>query len=188
MSTNNKLKGTSIGGKYVGNDDFSTTLVLPEKIVETSYLYNREVIEKFSLNAGKYIAEIASDIVEINKDIAIPDDFGLFDQSLPKKFSNMKCSESYKHDFDEASKYFPQIHKILNSDSALNGNYTLVALFSIIKKLYGFVYPKYEDGSSIHAVIIGLLTEKNIDPLYYVSLEVLVFYTVYSCGIYNEKK
>ena len=188
MDIDNKLETVNIGGKYVGGNDYSNNLLLPENIHKTSFLYDREIIETFSINAGRYISEIAVNVTQINHDFIEPDDFGLYDKSLPKKFESMKCSETYKIEFNDASVYFPAVYQIFCNDSIVGGRTTLVALFGIIKKMYYLYLDKYSDGDKIHSAIYSSLINPEISPTHALSLDVLIFYTIFSCGIFNEEK
>lgn len=180
----NKLKGTNIGGKFVGGDDHSQSIVLDKDALVS--LHNLKKIEKFGINAQKNIARVAEKILETH-DVSLTDQ-GLDFQALGKKFRNVKCTEDYINNFKGISAYFHEIDQIRANDSVGGGEITIRCIMVLITKLYNHFFPECDNGDLIHKEIFAQIISDDASAEELIATDILIFYTVNECGIFNERK
>ena len=185
----NKIDNTQIGGKYTGNDDNSTNNHYDLSNVENAkhILHDIKIIEAFSLSAKTHLAKVSAKIAEAYHIDSQREDLGFDKIELKEKLSNMKCSATYKKDFDEMSSFFHTVDELLKNDAVEGGSRTIKAIISFIKKLYLQYLDKFENGDQIHNAILTDLMKQD-DNDFYISANILIFYVVRGCGIFNEKK
>ena len=185
----NDLRKVSIEGNYTGGDDLSTNIEINTKNLEESkaLLHDISVIEAFSISAQTYLAEVSEEICSAHDLDDQKEDFGLDEVKLKSKFENMKCSETYKLDYDEMSSFFHVISELEGRDAVKGGSNTVKVIISLVKKLYLEFLATSSNGDEIHNKILAKLMIKN-NRSTYVSANIFIYYVVRGCGIFNETK
>jgi hypothetical protein len=145
-----------------------------------------KILEKFASNAAVYISEVAEKIVSQSSPEDV--DLGLDDHELKEKFRKMKCSTSYKRSFDRNAVFFTSVNEIISTDSVRGGAHTIRSLVNIIANIYSKHLDQHDNGDQIHAAVVSTLTSHGFTAEQQLAAEVLVFYTVNECGIFNEEK
>lgn len=187
MSEENKSKNESIikiDSSTVGNVtgiDNSTNYVL-----DSTSLFTVQAVTQFSTDAARHISKVA-EVLAKDLDFELPD-LGLDSKKIKEKFDNMKCSETYVNEFEQRAAYFPSIQEIIANDSVKGGADTIKAIQNQIIKLYLQILNQFNTGSEIHNIIYSKLSEKLDTDDHKRAADIFICYTVYSCGIFNEKK
>lgn len=176
----NQLKDVKIDGPYIGGDNINLTAEAVEKI------RHDETAEKFGLNARSYIASVAKKIV--SDPTFETQDFGLDFHAIKEKFSNLKCSQTYIVSFNKAAQYFNEIDKLKESDALVGGEVMIRTIEVLITKLYSHYFSSYSDGDNIHNAILGKLLTTDEPSEQAFASDVLIYYTIRECGIFNDKK
>jgi len=177
----NNLSGTHIKGSYTGGDNITYTDTAVKE------LKRQKTAEKFALNARSYISKVAQKIVE-QRDI---EDFnhGLEYTAILEKLSNMNCPETYVSKYQEASQFFNVIDEIKYSDSISGGEHTVRRIETYITKLYELFLANHQSGNQLHdAVLSEILDDEEFSEVLEYASDVLIFYTIRECGIFNDKK
>lgn len=184
--TENKIKNAKIGGKYTGGNDYSTntSVHLSEKAV--SAFNDQKNLNKFSLNAQKYISGIAEKILETHG-VTLQDQ-GLDFSRLQIKFENVKCTEDYKENYKKQSVYFHEIDQIRNNDAVQGGDITIQCIMVLIHKIYTHLFEKHDNGDMIHSAILQQIIDTEVNAVELIAADILIYYTVNECGIFNERK
>lgn len=188
----NELSDVDVGTKFVGHDDNSknTYLELNKDIYLThrNELQSIKRIESFGIYASENLSHVASKIVK-EKNLTIAENLGFDEVELLNKFINMKCSLSYKKEFDATAGFFGSIDSICRNDSIEGGGERISILITFIRKLYYEFYDKFDGGDLIHNAIVDAIlnTPKNTHEEFFAA-NALVFYSIRECAIFNEKK
>jgi len=177
----NDLDGVSIADKYVGGDDNSINIT--NKLEQC---YNPAELLKFSLNAQKYIAKVAIKILDDHD--AKLEDQGLDFEALNEKFKNVNCSESYIKRFNEAAPQFTSVDYVRENDVISGGEITIKCIMSLITNIYNHIIQSTKEGDLIHSRILDKLIKEASTTEEYLSADILIFYTINECGIFNERK
>lgn len=185
----NKLQNSTVGSVHGGDDNSRNQTVNINGVEERlSLLYDIDVMESFSERASEQISNVVEALSDAYKDEDVIEDEGFDEEELLKKFTNMKCSQRYKDDFEEASDYFHVIDDLKKKDQAIGGALTVRRIISIIGRMYDEIIDLYDTGHKIHNVLVHHITALNKSDDFFISTNIIVYYIVRSCGIFNEKK
>ena len=179
--TENNLENVNIGGDYTGGNksfNFDASAV--------SALNNSQQMEKFSMNAQKYIAEVAEKILDLH-DVKATNQ-GLNFSKLQEKFQNVQCTKDYIKNFNKASAHFHEIDQIHNGNTVEGGELTIRCIMTLITKLYSHFFPECLNGDIIHNKILSQIIDAVSEKEELIATDILIYYTVNECGIFNERK
>ena len=147
---------------------------------------DQQIIDTFSSNAAQFISDVAVKIVAAVTDEDT--DMGLDDHELKAKFRKMKCTTTYRRSFDRHALFFPVIDEIITTDSIKGGANTIRAIIGLIKNIYYKMLDRSPNGDQIHADLLGSIIQDGFKSEEIIATEVLIFYTINQCGIFNEEK
>lgn len=183
----NTLTNVSIAGKATFGDETNNIILDAAGI---KYVYDMKALEAFSALGLNFIASVANEItIQAKTGDGDSHDFGLDENELKKKFENMKCSDSYRHDFNKKASYFPTVNQILSSDGAIGGADAVIQAISIITKMYFLLVGKYDNGDLIHSMLLGEFVKNNANCANSIlATDILICFSINECGIFNEKK
>lgn len=184
--TKNKIQDTQIGGKYTGGDDHSVNTSVSVDAKALAVLNDIGKLDKFALNAQKHISQVAEKILETH-DVNLTSQ-GLDFHALQEKFSNVKCTEDYIKNFKKASAHFHEIDQIKNSDAVSGGEITIRCIMVLIHQIYSHFFNSCDNGDAIHKSIIGQIIDTDAKAEEIIATDILIFYAVNECGIFNERK
>ncbi|QSF42275.1 metallophosphoesterase family protein [Priestia megaterium] len=112
---------------------------------------------------------------------------------LPKKFFNMRCTETFTKRFDVYSKDFGAIYSILESTAYVSSDKKDLIPERIIDQ-YLDVQENYTNGDKIFKKVVDDITAEYQDLLPYSKMsthryiKILAAWSIYECDIFNEDK
>ena len=146
-----------------------------------------QILDVFANDASRHIAKVAELIVADLPEDAPNNDFN--NSGLLEKFAKMKCSSSYRIKFDRHATFFPNVNEIIENDAVEGGAATIRTIVERIENIYAEVLDQSINGDRIHnQILAALLRNKNCSAEESTATEILIFFTINECGIFNEEK
>lgn len=146
-----------------------------------------DILKTFADDASRYIAQVAEHIVETRGGENPGHD--LDNHELLDKFEKMKCSATYKKKFERCAVFFPAVTGVITTDAVAGGAATIRAIIGLIQNIYVEVLSQSINGDAVHNQIMQpLLHGRQYSPEETIAAEVLIFFTINECGIFNETK
>lgn len=173
-------------GRVFKNGEYNFELKKLQSVISHGKNINVDIDED---NFKKFIIDFHN-FINQGKQYNKPD---LNKKELEDKFINMKCSLTLQKEFDAMGIYFPIIEEIMESGTFIDFDKKIIIPGVIISE-YNKVYNLYNTGAEIIEAMIYNIYEIYENKLNYSEsrlktyIKILIYWTIYDCGIFNEKK
>ena len=114
-------------------------------------------------------------------------------KDIKEKFSNMKCTQSIKKQYDKFSGYFPIINQIMDNPNYLDGETRLIIPNVIIEE-YNKAFDEAESGTKIIEVMTESLFHRYYNVLsctpqkLKIYLKIIIYWCIHECDIFDDIK
>ena len=114
-------------------------------------------------------------------------------KDIDEKFTNMKCNNTMKHQYDSLSMYFPVISDIMGSSTFISPKNKFI-IQNVILEAYNKFLDQFNTGNRILEEMVQYIYNNYKNKIQYpeanlkIYIKILCFWFIYECDIFDDKK